>query len=131
MGRFPTRGGNAADHEKGQRSGRRATLVAPRPQVLGLPSLSHKGDVQHGLRERGRPRGAHPGTGHPPLGVGGEADARDHGAFGAGGLGCWQGSRTSAPCATPKPCPVRHDTSPLPPFEHAAPEETATAEDNV
>ena len=65
------------------------------------------------------------------MGVGGEGDARDHGALGAGGLGCRQGSKTPAPCAIPKPCPVHQDTSPLPPFEHAAPEETTTTEDNV
>ena len=87
MGRFPTRGGYVANQEKGQRSGCRAPLVAPRYQLLGLPRLSHKGDVQHGLQERGILRNAYPGTGHPPLGVGGEGDARDHGALGTGGLG--------------------------------------------
>ena len=63
--------------------------------------------------------------------MGGEGDARDHGALGAGGLGYQQESRTSATCATPKPFPVHEDASPFPPFKHAAPEETATAEDYV
>ena len=65
------------------------------------------------------------------MGVVGEGNAGDHGALGDGGLGCRQGSRTSAPGATHKPCPVRQDASPLPPFNYAAPEETTTAEDNI
>ena len=65
------------------------------------------------------------------MGVGGEVDAGDHGALGAGGLGCRQGSRTSAPCATYKPFPVRQDASPHQTFNHTPPEETATAEDHI
>ena len=42
--------GDAANHTKSQRSGRRASLVAYRPQVQGLPRLSHKGYVQYGIR---------------------------------------------------------------------------------
>ena len=76
------------------------------PQVQGLPHLSHKGGVQYRMRKFGRARQTHPGAGPPPMGVGGGGDAGDHGALGAGGIGCRQGIRTSAPCATHKPCPV-------------------------
>ena len=64
--------------------------------------------------------------------MGSEGDAGDHVALGAGCLGCRQGSRTYAPCATHKPSPVREDASahnPLTPY--AAQEENATAEDDI
>ena len=106
MGPLPARGGDEDNHAKSQRSGRRASFVACGPQVQGLPRISHKGDVQYGMRKCGGPRHTHPGAGPLPLGVGSEGDAGDHGALGAGCLGCRQGSRIYAPCATHKPCPV-------------------------
>ena len=107
MGPLLARVGNEANQAKSQRSRRQASLVACRPQVQGLPHISHKGDVQYGMRKCGGPRHAQSGSGPPPLGVGGEDDSGYHGALGAGCLGCRKGSRTYAPYATHKPCPVR------------------------
>ena len=132
MGPFSARGGDEADHMKSQFRGRQAYFVACGSQVQGLPRIPHQGDVQYGMRQCGGPHHAHPGTGPPPLGMGCEGDAGDHGALGADCLGCRQGSRTYAPCVTHKPCPVREDASahnPLTP--HAAQDEHATAEDDI
>ena len=43
MGRFPTRGGYAANHEKGQRSRRRSPLVSPRPKCKSCHTYDIKG----------------------------------------------------------------------------------------
>ena len=62
--------------------------------------------------------------------MGREGNAGDRGALGAGHLEYRQGSRTYAPCANHKPCPIREDARTRHPFyQHTAQqEENATAE---